>query len=314
MPVTSVIRALVVLLASCGGSSGPAPVPRTAPTVIATPRLTSGDLEVGKVNGRPVWSSCVATQARALPVAAGTVDQRRAEALDQCIAFELLAQAAETHGLAATHEVADATRTASVNRLVELDFEQRYRTADDLAPLIDLAMKRNEWRMHIVQLRSSTYARFVVPPHAPPALDARAHALAERLATELAGETGLFNVHLIDAAKRIAAGSDLALETADVKPMHHDDLVEPYAAALYAIPEVGRIAPAVRTPWGWDVVLWTGGVEPKETAREALVAEIFPLARHRQFQLWVTQLAKQLGVHIEIDPATAGRLDTEGAP
>jgi hypothetical protein len=318
MPVT---RALIALCAACGGSPGASPAPPAAPTVIATPRLTAEDLEVAKVNGRPVWASCVAAQAGAIAAQVGaitapprTADQQRQDALDQCIAFELLAQAAEARGAAAAPEVAVATRTAAVNRLVATDFEQRYRTAADLPQPIELAMKRNAWRMHLVQLRGSTFARFVVPKDAPPEREARAHALADRLAAELAGETGLYNVHLTDAAKRMAAGSDIQLETADVKPTHQDDLVAPYAAALYAIPAIGRIAPATRTPWGWDVVLWTGGVEPKETSREELGAEMFPELRRRQFQLWVTQLGKRLGVHVEIDQAAVGTLDTEGAP
>jgi hypothetical protein len=302
------------MLAACGGSSGPTPTPPAAPIVIAMPRLTAEDLEVANVNGRPVWASCVAAQARAITTASRTPDQRRHAALDQCIAFELLAQAAEARGLAAAREVADAVRAASVNRLVATGFEQRYRTPADLAQPIDLVISRNAWRMHIVQLRSSTFARFVVPKDAPPALESRAHALADRLAAELAGETGLYNVHLTDTARRIAAGSDIKLDTSDVKPTHQDDLVAPYAAALYAIPEVGRITPAVRTPWGWDVVLWTGGVEPKETSREAFAAELFPEVRRRQFQLWVTQLGKQLGAHIEVDQATVGTLDAEGPP
>jgi hypothetical protein len=307
------MRTLLLVLAACGGSSGPPPAP-PSPIVIATPRLTADDLEVGQVNGRPVWASCVATQAGRIGDAARTPDQRRQDALDQCITFELLAQAAEARGLAAAREVVEATRTASVNRLVETEFEQRYRTPDDLAQPIDLVMKRNAWRMHIIQLRSSTFARFVVPGGAPPELEARAHALADRLAAELAGQTGLYGVHLTAAAQRIAAGSAIKLDTGDVKPTHQDGLVAPYAAALYAIPEVGRSSPAVRTQWGWDVVLWTGGVEPKETSRAELVAELFPEIRRRQFQLWVTQLARQLGVHVEVDQATVDQLDTEGPP
>ncbi|HEU4732597.1 MAG TPA: hypothetical protein VFT22_32100 [Kofleriaceae bacterium] len=324
--------ALFVVVAACGGSSSPPPAPATTPRVIPAPPAMSGDLEVARVNGRPVWGSCVAAQARVVggnagpnagsdagskagsPAAPRGAERVRAEALDQCVAFELLAQAAEARGLAAAPEVAEAVRTAAVNRLVETDFEQRYRTPADLGPTVDAVMKRNEWRMHIVQLRASTYARFVVPEHAPPDLDARAHALADRLAAELAGQTGLYGVHLVEAARRIAAGSDLKLDTADVRPTHQDDLVPTYATALYAIPEVGRISPAVRTPWGWDVILWTGGVEPRERTRDELIAEAFPELRRHQFQLWVNQLTRQLGVHIEIDQAMVARLDAEGAP
>ena len=310
-PIGAMVAAVGLAIA-CGSSSPP---PRAAPAVIATPPLTGDDVEVARVNGRPVWSSCVVVQARAITGAAQRVARDlRVDALQQCIAFELLAQTAEARGVAQLPEVRDAVRSAAVNRLVETDFEQRYRTPDDLAAAVDTVMKRNEWRMHILELRASTFARFIVPDKAPAELDARARALADQLAAELAGQTGLYGVHLTEAARRIAAGSDVKLETADVKPTHRDDLVEPYARALYAIPEVGRIGPVVRTQWGWDVVLWTGGVEPRERTRDEVVGEMFPDLRRHQFQLWVTQLAKQLGVHVEVDQATAARLDTAEAP
>lgn len=302
------MRALPVLLLAC---SAPAPAPRAAAKVIATPALTADDVAVATVNGHPVWGSCVATQAAAL---AGDDAQRRKAALDQCVAFELLAQAAEARGLAGAPEVVDAARSAEVNRLVATDFEQRYRTPADLKQAVDLVMAKNEWRMHILELRASTYARFVVPDKAPADVDARAHALADQLAAELDGQPGLYNLHLTEAAQRIAKDSGIKLETADVKPTHRDDLVDSYALALYAIPEVGRTSRAVRTKWGWDVVLWTGGVTAKERTRDEVVAELFPELRRRQFQLWVTQISRKLGVTIAIDQANVAAMDTEGAP
>lgn len=305
---------LVTALAACGGSSGPSPVPAAAPAVIAAPRQSADDLEVATVNGRPVWASCVAAQARSLATSTRTADAVRSAALDQCVAFELLAQAAEARGLSAAAEVTQAARTAAVNRLIETEFEQRYRTPDDLKPAVDAVMKRNEWRMHVPELRSSTFARFVVPKDAPPGLDAQAHALADRVAAQLAGEPGLYGVHLVEAAQRVAAGGAIKLEHGDVKPSDRDHLVDAYAAALYAIPEVGRIAPAVRTQWGWDVVLWTGGIEARERPRDEVVAEAFPELRRHQFQLWVAQLGKQLGVHVEVDQAGVAGLDTGDSP
>jgi hypothetical protein len=328
-----------------------------APAVIATPRRSVDDLEVASVNGRPVWASCVTAQASgaAAPIAGPPRAEgvRRSAALDQCIAFELLAQAAEAHGLSVAPEVSRAARSAAVNRLIETDFEQRYRTPDDLKPAVDALVKRNEWRMHVPELRSSTYARFVVPKDTPPALDqtappfgaaaargqapvvdqsappfgaaaargqapvveAQARALAERVAAQLAGETGLYGVHLADAAHHVAvaAGSTLELEISDVQPSDRSRLVEAYATALYEIPEVGRISPAVRTQWGWDVVLWTGGIAARERTRAEVVAEAFPELQRHQFQLWAGQLGKQLGVHIEVDQAGVAALDT-GAP
>jgi hypothetical protein len=307
-PAIAATRAWLVAAAACAAPSS-APSAPAATAVAVTPPLTGDDTEVARVNGRPVWSSCVAVQAGAIAAAGRPPEQVRREALDQCVAFELLAQTAEARGLAAAREVTEATRTAAVNRLVETDFERRYQTPGDLKQAVDIVMKRNEWRMHILELRASTFARFDVPAGAPPEVDTRAHALADRLAGELAGQTGLFGVHLSEAARRIAAGGDIKLETTDVRPTHHDDLVEAYAKALYSIPEVGRIAAPVRTQWGWDVVLWTGGVEARERTRDEVVADLFPELRRQQFQLWVTQLGKQLGVHVEIDQQNAARLD-----
>ena len=319
MRCLGIVLVLGLAIAACGGSPGPAPAPAPALTTIATPRATADDLEVAVVNGHAVWGSCVAAQAQVIAAQAPAAhvpgpDQLRRAALDQCIAFELLAQAADARGRAAAPEVAPAARAAAVDRLVATDFEQRYRTPDDLAPAVDQLMQRNAWRMHILQLRASTYARFVVPKGAPPDVDARAHALADRLAAELADQTGLFGVDVTDAARRIAAGSDVKLDTADVRPTHQDDLVVPYARALYALPEIGRSSPATRTDWGWDVVVWTGGVEAAEHTREELVAEMFPELRRRQFRIWANQIMKQLGVHVEVDQAQLAALDAGEGP
>jgi hypothetical protein len=306
----------LALAASCSSPEPAAPPSIAAPAVIATPPASPDDLEVARVNGRAVWGSCVAAQAVA--IARGSPgeapDQLRAAGLDQCIAFELLAQTAEARGLAADPQVVPAIRAAAVDRLVATEFEQRYRTPADLEQAVDLVMQRNEWRMHILQLRASSYARFVVPKGAPPEVDAAAHALATQLAARLAGQTGLFGVNLKDAATQIAAGSSVVLETSEVRPMHQDDLVEPYSKALYGIPAVGQSAPPARTQWGWDVVVWTGGVEAVERTRDEVVAEVFPELRRRQFLVWVTQLGKQLGLHIEVDQAAVAKLDSAGPP
>jgi hypothetical protein len=302
-------------LFACGGSSSPSPAGEpVTPIVVATPPLAADDVEVARVNGHAVWASCVTTQAAQLARAARPAPAEpalRRQALDQCVAFELLAEAAEARGLAADPDVADAARAAAVNRLVETDFEQRYRTVADLGPAVQPIIKRNEWRLHLIQLRASTYARFEVPVKSPPEVDAKAKALAEQLANRLAGQHGLFAIHLTEAAQQLAAGTGIQLNTANVKPTYQGDLVDTYAAALYAIPEVGMTSQAVRTQWGWDVVLWTGGVEAKDSTRAELEAEMFPELRRRQFQLWATQIAKQLGVHVDVDHDNVAKLDQE---
>jgi len=315
-PVSHVFVPLAALatawLSACGSAPAPTAGPPPAPVVIATPRLTADDLAVATVNGHTVWGSCVTAQAQGL--AAGTPDERRRAALDQCIAFELLAPAGEARGLAAAPEVAVAVRTAAVSRLVETDFEQHYRGPDDLKAQSDAIMARNEWRLHVPQMRASAFARFTVPKEAGPDVDARAHALADKLAAELAGQTGLYGSHLSEAAARVAAGSDIKLDGSDVKPSRPDDLVKPYADALFGLAAVGQASRAVRTDWGWDVIVWTGGIAAKERSRDEVVGEMFPELRRRQFQIWAGQIAKQLGIHVEVDQAEVAKLDTAGEP
>lgn len=309
MSPTPITMLAFAALAACGGA--PAPSPGAAPGVIATPPLTADDLEVARVNGRAVWASCVTTQAAHVKAAAG--DDVRKAALDQCVAFELLAQAAEARGLAAAPEVGDAARTARVDRLVETQFEHRYRTVADLGPAVQPVIERNAWRMHLIQLRQSTFARFAVPAHAAPEVEAKAHQLADQLAGQFAGKSGWYGVHLTDAAKQLDAGTGIKLDFADVKPTHQDNLVAEYASALYAIPEVGQTSRATRTQWGWDVILWTGGIEPKDITRQELEAQMFPDLLRHQFIVWSNDIGKQLGVHIELDDANVAKLDRDAS-
>jgi hypothetical protein len=43
--------------------------------------------------------------------------------------------------------------------------------------------------------------------------------------------------------------------------------------------------------------------------REEIAAEVFPEVRRRYFQLWVNQLARSLGVRVELDEEQIARLD-----
>jgi parvulin-like peptidyl-prolyl isomerase len=257
---------------------------------------------VATVDGRPVWGSCVAAQA-----ARGAPTQRAA--LDECIDFELLARAAEARGLAGAPEVREATRAALVSRLVETAFEDRYRAPADLAELVDRVVDQHRDQMDKPELRASAFARVEVPKGAPPEADAAARALAERIAGALAGEAGLFPVHLREAADRLAAGAGRRVIHGDFRAATREGLVPPYAEALYAIPEVGRIAAPARTERGWEVILLTRRMAPRVYTREEIAAEVFPEVRRRYFQLWVNQLARSLGVRVELDEEQIARLD-----
>jgi hypothetical protein len=299
------MRLLLVTLIACGGSTEPT-APRTGPvaSAIATPR-GADDVIVAHVNGRPIYASCVAAQARSTTPAAKRV------ALDECLAFELLAQAADARGLAADPGVIDATRTALVDRLVETGFEQRYRTPQDLAEIIDAHIDRNKERLSRPEGRASAYIRVPLPSNAPPADDWAARQLAEAIANKLAGEVGLLPAHLDAAGKELAGGR--TIEFAEVRTFGRAGLHATYADALFAIPEVGRIAPkAVKTKWGWDVILLTEIGPAKSYTREDAAAEAFPELRRGYFQIWVNQIVRSLGVTIKIDDKQVAKLDEVG--
>lgn len=290
-------------IAACGGSPSTDPAPVAPVASIVAPRATEGDVVVAQVNGRPVWGSCVTEQA-------SRVASDRRAALEQCIAFELLAQAAETRGLAADASVVDATRTAMVSELVANEFEARYREPQDLGAALDAVLTKNAFRMHRPDLRASGYVRAKVPPDAGPDVEARAKQLAEAIAGELAGETGLFRSHVLEVATRLAKDTGIEIESEDVPQTTRTGNYEPpYLDALFSISEPHRIAKPARTKRGWDVVLWSGGLPAKETSREALAWEVFPDLRRAQFAVWVNALVKAGGIAIEIDEDSVAQLD-----
>ena len=286
---------LVFLLGlfACGGSSEP--VPRSGPAASTVAAPAPDDVIVAHVNGRPVYGSCVTAQ---------SPGKSKQAALDECIAFELLAQAAERY--ATDPEVIDETRTALVDRLVETGFEARYKSPADLAQVLDAHIERNKARLSRPEARASAYIRIEVPKHAD---DARAKQLAEQLVAKLADESGMHPKHLVEAATAMFGAQNFMTE--NVVFYARESLEKPYADALFSIEEVGRIWPkAVRTPWGWDVILLDGILPPKSYTREEAAAEAFPEIRRQYFTHWVNQIVRGLGVKITVDPK---QLDEAGA-
>lgn len=289
---------VTVALLGCSGSPTAPPDAAPARAIVATAE-SPDDVQVATVNGRPVWGSCVVHQ-----------HKPKDAALADCIAFELLAQAAEPRGLAADPGVVDATRTAMVSRLVATQFEAKYRTYADLGGAMDGVLERRLFVMHQPDLRTSTYARVPLPATATPDEEARARAAAEQLAAALRDETGLFSVNLAEAAARVEQQTGVKFEHGDVPINERKAFVKEYADALWTIPEVGRIAGPVRTKWGWDVVLWTGGSPARERTRAEVADELFPELRRQYFSLWVEGIRKALGITVQLDPS---QLESEGA-
>jgi len=150
------------------------------------------------------------------------------------------------------------------------------------------------------EARASAYVRILVATTATPADDAAAHALADELAAAFAPERGLMTPHLDEIAKRVI-GTRAKYEVAGVPPrLDNGSLVPEYSQPLFKIAEVGRSSPAVRTPWGWDVIVLTEIFPAASPTPDEIAAKALPEVKRSYFPLWATQVAQKLGLSIKI--------------
>jgi hypothetical protein len=291
---------ILFVVVACGSPKAP-PTPVGAPAAFE-PTPATGDAIVATVNARPVWGACVAAQA-----ARGATRQ---VALHQCVDFELMAQAAEARGLATNPEVVRATRTAMVSQLVAKAYEDGFTQPSQFGADWDAIVGKSLWRVRHEDYRASTYARVTVPETATPAQDEAAHQVALHVAAALAHEHGLLGASFGDLAQ--AAAGPTKLDRGDVPPYRAGALDEHYAQALFAIPAVGDVSPAVRTKWGWDVIAWTDDVPAAAPTDAEVAAQMLPDVKRVYFNHWVDSIQKSLDVHVELVPANVERL--EGMP
>ena len=254
--------------------------------MIAT--AATGDVQVATVEGRPVWGSCVAAQ-----TARGATKQ---VALDQCIGFELMAIEADKRGLAIDRDVVLATRTALVSELVAREYEAKFTKPEDFGNYWTRTLERNRVLFDHTEARGSVYARIEVPKNAPAAADQQAKQLIDELYAALATERGLMGAHVAAIASRVI-GTRGKLKVVTVGPeLRNARLEEPYLAALFAVPEVGRVSPPVRTTRGWDVILWETVVPEVHATQDELVKAALPEIKRGYFHSWVNRVAQNLGI------------------
>ncbi|HSD87335.1 MAG TPA: hypothetical protein VLB44_07460, partial [Kofleriaceae bacterium] len=240
----------------------------------------------------PVWGSCVAAQA-----ARGIA---REEALRQCIDFELLAQEAAARGIALDPEVRLQTRTALVSQLVAKDFEDKFQQPSDFGGYWNALYTKNKLKIDHPEYRGSAYVRIDVPKGARPGEDATAHAIADEIAEALSNERGLMPQHLVEIAQQIA-GTRAKISSGIVAPYTRQGLDPTYTQALFSIPEIGRTSPAVRTPWGWDVVLFNDIVPEVHPSPEEVTRQLLPEVKRSFFPQWTNQIAARIGAKIQIE-------------
>src|SRR5512138_2648975 len=149
---------------------------------------------------------------------------------------------------------------------------------------------------------------------ADPAYELRAKKLVDEIYAELRDQTGLFPSHLLEVANRLAAKHKLPIYTAyypeDTPGRPIEGFYKDFGTVLFAIPEVGRVAPPTRTATGWDVILLANLLPAEKKTREQLAAEGFPEVRRQYFNVWVAQIVRQSGVKITFDQKSIALLDT----
>jgi hypothetical protein len=307
------LACLVIATAAAASCKGGGERPRAQAAAPALPPIEArpaspDDVIVAKVDGRPVYGSCVAAQ-----VAALHEDRRRA--LDDCVDFELLAGVAAARGVAADAEVVDGYRTGLVNRFVDVEFRQRYRQADDLPPkLLAAAFDKFKWRMHRPAYRYAVYVRAPLDAKATPAEEQAAHALVQEIYAAVGDRNDLFPSDLFDAALRIANGRKLEAMHSPFGTAIDGPAAEQFAHPLFALPAIGTVTPPSRTPWGWDLILWVDALTPLESTREEVLAWLFPQLRQGLFDDWVGELVKERGVDVRVDEQRlASRVDPDEA-
>jgi hypothetical protein len=308
------MRALAIIALAACGSPKPPPMPAGPPAPLEAQRAAADDVVVAQVDGKPVWGSCVAAQA-------AREHATREVALRECVDFELMAQAAAQRGFATHPEVIEATHTALVSKVVANVYEAGFQRREDFGAFWNLVLARTklQFKYKHVEYRASTYVR--IPIKDPKADDPQAHALADRIAAAVADERGLLGPQLVAIAERIVhlvpCEPDKYVPcTQDVPLYNIGGLDDAYGDALFALPEIGRATAPVRTSLGWDVIAWTDVEPAKAPGDDELVRLELPDIKQAYFETrWIWSrggngdIAKALGVHVELDPQADALLE-----
>jgi peptidyl-prolyl cis-trans isomerase C len=282
------VALLLVALAGCRhaaeSSGGAWQVPLSAP---------SEDAVVATVDGRPIRSSEIATQARA----AGTSAK---QALADLVDAELLAGEAAKRGLTQDHDVQLAVRQAAAHRLLETTFEKEVTPA---------ALSERDYRRGFNAQRNmfdhSEYVdtwHILVPADAkaPPDEKQAARAIAEQIAKRARG------VESADAFRALATeiapppGKTLKLE--QIITARDGWVVPEYSIPAFdQLKKPGDTSTVVETNYGYHVIYLNKRIPARhaslEEAKPELAQYLFPPFQRAEFSRFVGEA--MLKHHVE---------------
>lgn len=237
------------------------------------------DEVVATVDGRPIYASAVAVQARARGV-------DRKAALSDLVDAEVLAGEAARRGLAADLEVRDETKGALVRRYFRLGFEPSVSPGD----VPELAVKR-EYQRNLAYLNHNTYVDVwhilvPVPKGATPEDKEQARARARELARRARGMA-------LEQFQQL--GKDEGLRTEEIVTARDGWVERPFSEAAFAqLKKPGDVSTSdVETSYGFHVLYLVRWIPAEHvTLAEAtprLRESLFPELERRAFARWVDE-------------------------
>lgn len=310
-------------------SRAPEPAAPAAPDAPDVPgamlAASAGDrVAVAQVNGVPIYGDCVATQSTALGVS-------RDQALEQCIGFELLAQAAQKRGKARDADVVRTGKTEAVRRLLDVEVSDTVaqpgaagasmdpaadRAADQgtdraARSVLEQAYARYRERLYRPELRQVAHVLAQVPENtaAGSAEDVAARALAQDIHAALARRRDLSVDDFIAAAQDVAGERTLGPRNATTGEFQRErfkiftgsaNIHQAFVEAAFAVAEAGMVTPPTRTHVGWHVIL----IEDIEPARNTTVDDaadiLVQLLRRERYLALLSALQKNARIEVNV--------------
>jgi peptidyl-prolyl cis-trans isomerase C len=293
-----VVSSAIALAAAAGCAEKDDPA---APLLVERAEYSSeakGRLVVAEVNGEPVYDDCVVTQAEAKGI-------DKTAALQECIDFELLAQAAREAGMLEQSEVLEVRKREAVRAMIDQEFVAAFASPAKL-PVEDvkrLYQSTIGCYVHRPE-RATTYCRVPVNEAAERggAEDAAAKKTIDAFYGELRAKRGITKEAYLAKCAGIGGGSE-SYTTRDDGPA-----VIEYATAAFSIKEPGMVAEPVRTRWGWDVILLDELLPARNTSFEEAEAELrdklfneqaFEKYRRSLFDRWAMGYSQSANVLVD---------------
>jgi peptidyl-prolyl cis-trans isomerase C len=288
-------RALVILGLALAACAEPPPPPPIALVYrfegSLSPSPGPGALVVAEVGEDKIYDRDVAAHARAFGITPR-------QAVSELIDLTLLAQEARRQGLTDDPDVVDARKRARVLQLLRRTFAAEFDGPEDVPQEdVDIMWARNEVRLHFdhPEVRVVHYFRFLAHKKtATPEEDEAAEAGARELEAKVRANPPRSKQAFLELGKAVAEARKLPHANSAYWTPRKGRAVAAFAEAVFAIPRVGAISPAVKTDWGWDLI-YLEQIDPErhwtvQQAKPEIQRRIFPESRSKRFELWLDKM------------------------